>query len=216
MIVAIEGGDAAGKNTQSKILADALSATRPTKRFAFPDYSTPTGEMILSNLKGEWVAASHQRVVDISDLRRDDAINALVLQSLMLTNRLERSADLRVAAAEGHVVLDRYIPSTMVYGEYDGLDAKWLRAVNEQLPVHPNVYVLLDAPVQEGLKRRPERRDRYETDIKRMEFVREAYLRLFSAGQAERVATGKGPRWVVVDAIGMIDEVAARVWEATR
>ncbi len=44
MIVAIEGGDQAGKKTQSQMLANALKKRKlKTKVFSFPDYSTPIG-----------------------------------------------------------------------------------------------------------------------------------------------------------------------------
>ena len=44
MIIVIEGGDQAGKKTQSELLAKALRARRlKTKVFSFPDYSTHIG-----------------------------------------------------------------------------------------------------------------------------------------------------------------------------
>jgi L-alanine-DL-glutamate epimerase-like enolase superfamily enzyme len=52
MIIALEGIDASGKATQSKLLAEKLRGTR----FAFPDYETPAGEAILGHLKKEWIA----------------------------------------------------------------------------------------------------------------------------------------------------------------
>jgi len=47
MIIVIEGGDQAGKKTQSELLAKALKARKlKTKIFSFPDYSTPIGKKI--------------------------------------------------------------------------------------------------------------------------------------------------------------------------
>lgn len=230
MIACLEGGDAVGKATQSKILAKRLNA----ELFSFPSYETAAGRAILSNLKSEWSAARRyvrsEPKLRIDELRTDAADNALVLQSLMLTNRMERSADLWVAARRGHVVLDRYDASSFVYGKIDGIDPAWLRQANEQLPVRPDLYVLIDVPVDEGFRRRPERRDRYETDRTKLERVREEYLRLFAERQEERVGP-KGlsrdqilklsegrlgvttsARWVVVDGLGTVEEVSARIW----
>lgn len=215
MIIAIEGGDACGKATQSKILAERLHAAR----FAFPDYETPAGKLILGNLKSEW-SVHNDHDVDcggptFSYSDESKRINALVLQSLMLTNRMEKGAELLAAQRAGSVVLDRYDASAMVYGALDGLDPAWLRETNAQLPVRPALYILLDAPVDEGFKRRPERRDRYEKDRPFLERVREEYLRLFAEEQT-RAASGSMmfARWRTVDAIGTIDEVAERVWAA--
>jgi len=44
MIIVIEGGDQAGKKTQSALLDKALRLRKlKTKIFSFPDYSTPIG-----------------------------------------------------------------------------------------------------------------------------------------------------------------------------
>lgn len=223
MIICIEGADATGKATQSKILAESLGA----RHFSFPDYETPAGREILRNLKSD-------RAVKLAG--NDRIANALVLQSLMLTNRMERGADLRAAMRAGHVVLDRYDASALVYGTLDGLDPMWLRETNQQLPVRPDLYLLLDAPVEEGFKRRPERRDRYEADRAFLEKVREGYLRLFAEQQEARVrqiveahaarnrpafdknGTRQSPLylpvevpWITIDGTGSVEEVAARV-----
>jgi thymidylate kinase len=97
--------------------------------------------------------------------------------------------DLKAAAARGHVVLDRFEIDALVYGALDGLEPAWLEGINAQLPVKPDLYILLDVPVDEGFERRPQRRDRYERDVKRMEDVRVAYLKLFTQRQDEYMAS---------------------------
>ncbi len=216
MIVAIEGGDACGKATQATILAKALGA----ELFSFPDYRTPAGKLILENLKRQWragVVSTH-----------GDLQNAFVLQSLMNTNRLERMSALATAAAQGHVVIDRYAASGFVYGELDGLDRLWLEHLNSELRIHPDMYILIDVPVDEGFRRRPERRDRYEKDRDYLERVRIGYLRLFKDQQDKYIRMyrprGAGfdlvnrlghpiPRWRIVDGTGTVEEVSARIWE---
>jgi dTMP kinase len=212
VIVCIEGGDATGKATQSKILAARLNA----KLFSFPDYMTTAGQAILSNLKRSWYVIGDYGPTSL--LREEKGTNALALQSLMLMNRLEKGAELAEAARQGHVVLDRYDVSSVVYGSIDGLPVDWITRVNAQLQVKPDVYILLDAPVEESFKRRPERRDRYETDREFLEKVRRAYVKLFEheiEGQPTHVDAFSPDihwrRWNIVDAVGTIDEVAERV-----
>jgi thymidylate kinase len=226
MIICITGGDASGKATQSKILTERLVAAL----FAFPDYETTVGKAILGNLKSEWAAMSLGALSiggppapgTAHDLWSGSR-NALVLQSLMNTNRIERSDDLKYAARRGHVVLDRYDVDAIIYGLLDGLEPAWLEAVNAQLPVKPDLYILLDASVETGFARRPERRDRYESDRKRMEEVRIAYLKMFvdkhEANLARARGDGKtrsayipGPAWRIVDGDQPIEAVAQAVW----
>jgi len=54
MIIVIEGGDQAGKKTQTELLAKTLKARKlKTKVFSFPDYTTPIGKKIKSYLNGK-------------------------------------------------------------------------------------------------------------------------------------------------------------------
>lgn len=218
IIVAIEGIDACGKDTQCALLAKHLNGAV----FNFPDYTTPAGKLILGNLKREWMAAAYLKTVDIEALHVNTSINAHVLQSLMLTNRMERSAELEAMARLKPVVLCRYAASAFVYGGLDGLDQGWLEHTNAALAVQPDVYVLVDIPVHESWKRRPERRDRYEADRGYLEKVRVAYLRLFTEKQEANAARARGdgktrsafvpgPSWIVVDGMGSVEEVHDRI-----
>jgi len=212
--IAIEGVDCSGKATQSRLLADKLGA----KLFSFPAYETPAGKAILGNLKSEWDVARREqheygtiRGADDSSTfvkieHRDDLkLNALILQALMTINRFELAPAIEAAACEGHVVFDRFSASALIYGTLDGLDPAWIESIQASLP-KPNLWILLDVPVEEGFRRRPERRDRYESDRSYLEKVREGYLKLFS----ERA---KCEKWVVVDGRGTIGQVHARIWE---
>ena len=225
MIICITGNDASGKATQSKILAASLDATL----FAFPDYRTTVGKAISGNLKESWAIHRDSNADHHDSCYRVPEVNALVLQSLMTVNRLERMADLKAAVACGHVVLDRYDVDALIYGGLDGLDRAWLERINAELAVKPDIYILLDVPTEEGFRRRPATRDRYEADIEFRSKVRIAYLELFREQQQKRAERAHqqsqlafafrgivalGPRWEVVDGIGTIEEVAERVRKA--
>ncbi len=217
VIVCCEGLDGGGKSTQAKILTERLGATL----FSFPDHVRPAGKAVRANMGGEW------NISDKTLEKRLISTEALVRQSLMLTNRMEYGEDMKDAARRGPLVFDRYDASAIVYGSLDGLDMEWLKLTNAQLPIRPDLYLLLDIPVAESWKRRPERRDMYERDPAYLERVRVAYLKLFteeqeaykrglSWDQVERLAAGNRhayrARWRVIDGTGSVEQVAERIW----
>jgi thymidylate kinase len=244
MIIAIEGGDACGKATQTKLLAERLGGVR----LAFPDYEQPCGKAILGHLKRQWKVCTmfdmihaagmprYQQPTATEQYEMDDHLNALVFQCLQTVNRLEMLPVIHaVLSSERHLVFDRYTASGVVYGMLDGVDPTWVELVNASLP-QPDLWVLLDVPVEEGFRRRPERRDRYEVDRAYLEKVRTGYLRLFEEKTRRRDELHQGveqianlldkhvggaplkrrkpswAHWHVVDGLGTVEEVQARIW----
>jgi thymidylate kinase len=207
MIICIEGIDASGKATQSRRLAQHLSA----QAISFPDYDTPTGHLIRGHLKCYWSALPDRPSLAESDFRLVDTalLNALVFQALQLANRMEHASAIACAVATGrHLVLDRYWPSGWAYGSADGLDDAWLLQIHEHLP-QPDLFVLLDVPPEKSSERRPVRRDRLEAQEGLMERVGVLYRQLW-----RRMAEEHGRlRWAVVDGIGTELEVEGRIWQ---
>lgn len=206
-LVAIEGCDAAGKATQARLLAAQLGG----EVVSFPDYTTPIGQLIIDHLQGRWRCIEN----DLHGVRRyPTAIDgdALVLQSLFTVNRLELLPRIAALLAAGKpAILDRYWLSGYVYGTLDGLDSKWLWDVHQSLP-QPDMWLLLDVSAETSVKRRPERRDRYEKQEGLMAKARKLYLQtfetqMFDLGQAH---------WQVIDGCGSIEEVHARIRSAVR
>jgi dTMP kinase len=209
VIVVIEGTDAAGKKTQSELLAERLKGTR----FAFPNYESETGKAILSNLKKEWsTRAAMYSPVALHE--GEPQLNALVFQSLQTVNRIELLPAIYEAEARGPVIFDRYWQSAVVYGTLDGLDLAWLRTVQEAPMPKADINILIDVPIEEGFKRRPERRDRYETNREFLEKVRVGYLQMWEA-QLDHLGVGYRP-WFVVDGIGTVEEVHKRIAAVVR
>jgi thymidylate kinase len=199
--VVIEGVDASGKATQSKLLAERLGGTR----FTFPNYESDTGKLILSHLKKGWQAVS----IDESETTQT---NHLVFQSLQTVNRLEILHEIKKAMNKGPVVMDRYWQSAVVYGALDGLDPEWLSRVQEQPMPTADINILLDVPVRIGFERRPERRDRYEVDSEYLEKVRDGYLRLFN-GRLTEPGCSNRPQWRIVDGAHTVEEVHTRIMD---
>jgi dTMP kinase len=159
-LISFEGLDQSGKQTQAERLLAALGRSgREGHGLSFPDYDTPIGSEIGRALRGD----------------RDYAAD--VMQLLYIANRYEyRRAIEGWLLANHDVVCDRYLASSIAYGEAQGLDAHWLRLIQSHLP-QPALTVLLDIPPEASLARKQRDRDRYEQDLQLLARVRESYLR---------------------------------------
>jgi len=186
LLIAFEGLDQSGKQTQAELLRDRLKAEGHKSRLvSFPDYGTSIGEEIARALQGE------------------REYGADVMQLLYVANRYERKPDLQRWLDGGLVlVCDRYRASSVAYGEAFGLDAAWLAEIQKFLPA-PALTILLDIAPETAAKRKSADRDRYERDLALLARVRESYQR-----QAVEEA------WTVLDGERSKDAVAADVYEA--
>ncbi len=182
VLIAFEGLDQSGKQTQAERLRDhCLTRGRRVHLLSFPDYTTPIGHEIGLALRGE------------------RAFGPDVMQLLYVANRHERKPEIDEALGAGDVVIcDRYIASSVAYGEAQGLDPRWMRDIPRFLsPAH--LTVLLDIDPSVSAQRKTTDRDRYERDLALLERVRASYL-----GQ-----TGSG--WLRLDASGSRDVISDAV-----
>lgn len=170
-LIAFEGLDQSGKQTQAEALRDHfVSLGRECRLLSFPDYETAIGSEIWKALHGE----------------RDYAAD--VMQLLYVSNRYEYRARIDEWMAAGVVVLcDRYVASTVAYGEAQGLDAAWLVDIQRFLP-QPDVTILLDIAPATAVQRKSSNRDRYERDLALLSRVRDSYRR-----------QGEQGRWIHID-----------------
>jgi dTMP kinase len=171
LLIAFEGLDQSGKQTQAERVRDEMMARgRECRLLSFPDYATSIGAEIGKALHGE------------------REYGADVMQLMYVANRYERRPDMTSWLAEGVVlVCDRYVASSIAYGEALGLDPQWLTDVQRFLP-QPDLTILLDIAPETAMKRKAEGRDRYERDLGLLSRVRDSYRR-----QAER------HRWLRLD-----------------
>jgi len=193
MFIAIEGTDAAGKATQTRLLAEHIRAMgREVVTYSFPRYDTPVGQTIRRLLIGDTCVAWTDTATDACD------DHARVLQALMIADKADAAEDIAAQFNEGTVVIcDRWIPSALCYGAADGLDPEWLRRINFPLP-DASLNVFIDVSPEEALRRRPEARDRYERDREKQERVHAEYVRLWGCdlGQ-ERIVLAPDPYYQV-------------------
>jgi dTMP kinase len=225
MIVTLEGIDASGKATQSKRLVQRLKENGvEAQRFDFPRYGSLSGQALLGILKREWFAARRPtEKVSAEDSTwpgdvtvelvkapvETESMTALTIQALMTVNRYEHIEILQKYQSpteEGVLVLDRYYGSGIAYGEADGLDGAFLRTIHAALPPS-DLWLFIDIMPEESVRRRPARRDEYETRSGFMHKVRDRYLELFTN------PTMPG-EWVVIEGMGTEDEIHERIWDA--
>lgn len=201
-LIAIEGGDGAGKATQTALLARALSA----HVISFPRYHTLLGAEILANLKGERAVCVHvgSEADNDDDYELAPGANALVRQALFTFDRYLAAGEIENTLRVGnHVVLDRYWLSGVIFGSSDGLSVEMLESVHRSLP-QPDKWILLDISPAESIKRRPDRRDMYEKDTKAA-WRRGKYLDYFNARERDQ------NQWVVIDGSGTIENVHTNI-----
>ena len=159
-LIVFEGLDQSGKQTQTESLRDWIIARgRECRLLSFPDYDTAIGGEIAKALHGE----------------RDYAADTL--QLLYIANRYEKRAALEAALAAGTIVVcDRYMASSIAYGEAQGLDPAWLTDAQKFLP-RPDLTIVLDIQPETAVERKSMGRDRYERDLALLSRVRESYRR---------------------------------------
>ena len=179
MIIVIEGGDQAGKLTQSTMLEKALKKRKiKTKLFHFPDYKTPIGKEIRQYLDGK------------------RKFPPQVIHCLLSANRWEKLEQIKKAQEKNSVlIMNRYYHSNLVYGLANGMKEKWLENLDAGLP-KADLVILLDVTQKESFNRQKTNRDKFE---KNEEFLRKI-SKIYKT-------TAKKKRWKIIDATKPKQEV---------
>ena len=184
MLIAFEGLDQSGKETQARHLRARLEQDGRTVALA-----------VVSRLRHADRPGDRQGARTASATSTPD-----VMQLLYVANRFEYKPRLDRWLGAGDVVIcDRYRASSVAYGEAQGLDPAWLDDIQRSLP-QPAITVLLDIAPETAVTRKAAGRDRYERDLALLARVRESYRR-----QARRHG------WVVIDGEQSKDDVTAAV-----
>jgi dTMP kinase len=193
LLIAFEGLDQSGKQTQAERLRDAVVAQgRECRLLSFPEYTTPIGIEISKALHGE------------------REYGADVMQLLYVANRYARRPEIARELAAGTVlVCDRYVASSIAYGEAQGLDPTWLTEIQRFLP-QPDLTVLLDIAPETAVSRKRAGRDRYERDLVMLSRVRESYRRQAARDGWLRLDGERPPEAVSGDVIRAAATLLAR------
>ena len=179
MIIVFEGGDQAGKKTQSILLEKKLkSAKIKTKLFSFPDYSTPIGKEIDQYLHGK------------------RKFSPQVIHCLLAANRWEKADEIKKAQQKNSVIImNRYRESKLVYGLVNGLKLNWLENLDTGLP-KSDLVIVLDVPQTESFRRKRLDRDRFEKNRAFSQKISKTYRKV-----------SKQKKWKIVDATKSKHEV---------
>ncbi|MEA2842384.1 MAG: dTMP kinase, partial [Actinomycetota bacterium] len=185
-----EGGEGSGKSTQATLLAERLGAVATHEPGA-----TEVGRRLRDVL------------LDPAAGSLSDPAEAL----LVAADRAQHVAEvIGPALARGDdVVCDRFTGSTLAYQGYGrGLDVSELARLSEWAAagVEPDLVVLLEVDPAASAAR-------LGRELDRMEAAGDDFHRRVAAGY-RALAAADPDRWVVVDGVGSIEEVAARVWHA--
>ncbi len=187
MLVVFEGLDGCGKGTQIDMLRSTLDC-------ALMKYPRAKFGMLRNYL---------DRKVQIEP----KALFLLFLADIMDgQDELKRAID-----SYEHVILDRYVFSTIAYEkEAYGFD-RAMGLVEDASFVIPDKVILLDMPPEMSQKRKLSQKelDRYEEDLDYLAEVRERFLRL----SRQRFLT---PNWHNVDASRDIDSVFEDILKAIK
>lgn len=184
--IVLEGPDGAGTTYHSRKLAQALQAAGEAVLLTSEPSRGRIGSFIQECIK-----------------ESSDTLPAAALQLLFCADRAHHLATvIEPALQEGATVIcDRYVPSTIVYGVAQGLEAGWLADINRNFR-EPDEILLLLPPLdvcRERLKRRA------ESDI----FENEAFQRRVF-GEYERFAK-EHPSVKVIDTRGEKEAVSEQI-----
>ena len=197
--ITLEGGEGAGKTTQIKLLADALKAGGLDPIITREPGGSPAAEVIRSFLV--------EGAVD----RWQPMTEAL----LNFAARLEHvQATIEPALVAGRWVLcDRFADSTVAY---QGYGHELGRAVIDELHrlvlgyFQPDLTVILDIPVAEGLARATNREQAEDSREDRYEHMDEGFHQRLRDGFLD-IARRNPERCVVIDAAQEPDKVQAEI-----
>ena len=197
-LITLEGGEGTGKSTQVKRLAQSLTERGLSIVQTREPGGAPGSELI------------RRLLVEGDPDRWDPETEALLHYA---ARREHLRSTIQPALDRGDwVISDRFADSTMAYQGYGHrLGADWVAALHAAAlgDFRPDLTVILDLPVEEGLRRAGGRGDN-ETRYERMdggfhERMREGFL---------AIAKAEPKRCVLIDAGGSVDAVAEAILDA--
>ena len=200
--ISFEGGEGSGKSTQIKKLAERLDAAKLRAIVTREPGGSPGAEIIrhlLLSGMGKLLGPEAETLLFAA--ARDDHVRTVIQPAL----------------SQGLWVLcDRFFDSTRAYQGRLGQVAPGVLNAMQRVTIgdlKPDLTIILDIPVEVGLKRAAVRRgsgapDRFEAeDVKFHQDLRDAY---------KQIAAEDPQRCELIDANADADTVAARVWKALR
>jgi len=183
-IIAIEGTDCSGKETQSNLLLERLNNENiKVKKFSFPDYDTPTGKIVGGPYLGKESISEGYFKEGATNVDSKVASLYYAADRKYNINKIEESLK------NNHVILDRYVESNMAH-QGSKLKEKeerlklynWLEKLEYdllELP-RPDIVFFLYMPCDYAteLKKNRTEIDQHELNINYLKNTEDAYLEL--------------------------------------
>jgi dTMP kinase len=197
LFITFEGGEGSGKSSQARALYGRLSALALPAIITHEPGGTSFGDKLAQWLK--W-----GKNLDVSPLAE------LFLFSASRIELVTRVIKLNLEGGK-IVICDRYSDSTIAYQGYGrGIDLDMVKLINSAANqgIKPDITVLLDIPVGDGLARKGYHKDRFEQEnLTFHQRVRDGYLRL---------AANEPEHWLVIDATQTRDKIEGIIWQRVR
>lgn len=194
LFIVFEGCEGCGKSTQARTLYRRLCSQEIPAVLAFEPGGTVLGNRIRRILKN----------------RGSTLICSETELFLFAASRIQLITEvIRPALQKGKVVIcDRFSPSTLAYQGYGRkLPLSTVELINNLAVknITPDINILLDIPPEEGLARRFDSRDSFESmDLQFHHRVREGYLKMASVDP---------DRWEVIDASLPRKQITNLIWD---
>lgn len=212
LFIAFEGGEGAGKTTQSQRLAERLAALEVPCLLLREPGGTELGEYLRGYLKSERPLSPEAELLLFEAARVE-----------LVTSRLSPALE-----AGSAVIADRFYGSTIAYQGYGrGIDRNIIASMNSFAAqgVNPNLTFLLDLPPEEGLKRTMGHQMAFSLDTggglallnrtqegTRFEDLDLEFHHRARKGFLEQARANPGD-WTVVDAGQTVETVSWKIWK---
>lgn len=196
-LITFEGGEGGGKTTQIAKIAEKLQAAGKD----VISLREPGGTTISEQIREVVLNAKNAGIAYTTEVLLFQAARAQIYEEIVLPS----------LAAGKIVLMDRSRDSSVVYqGMVRGFGVDLIEQLNaiSTKKTFPDLTLLLDVDVQEGLQRREESGKVDRLDGEDTSFhvkVRDAYLQLAKEDTAGR--------WVIIDANQAVDSVTQAIWQ---
>lgn len=196
LFITFEGCEGCGKSTQAKALSQKLAGLSTPVLLLHEPGGTELGDKVRYLLK--W--AKNLSISPMAELLLFNSSRANLVDQVI-----------RPALRQGDTVIcDRFVDSTVAYQGYGrGIDLGLVVSACGMATqgLRPDLTILLDIPVEEGLMRKAAKAglDRFEqTDSSFHRRVREGYLKM---------AQEQPARWLVIDGTRTRAEIRRTIWQ---
>lgn len=214
-IIVIEGLDGSGKATQTKILADKLSAeNKKVTKLEFPNYANPSSSLVKMYLNGEF-----------GDTPED--VNAYAASAFYAVDRAASYMQFwKQDYTEGAVILsDRYATSNIIYQMPKLPENEWESFIEWQADFEykklgipqPDLVVYLDVEPEVSQKLMEKR---YNGDNSKKD-LHEKNLKFLLECRKSAIYAAEKCGWIVINCcengeIKAIEQISKEIEEATR